>query len=93
MPSTGFFSIQEDELPERLINAEALFYLRWCIEHWSGTKGIPAKEAMKEYERCFTPETIHATCEEFRAAASIDLIHDEADKQKKGFLSNTFVVE
>jgi len=78
-----FFSIQEDELPERLINAEAIFYLQWCIKHWSGTKGIPTAEAMREYERCFTAETIHATCEEFRAAASIDLLHDEADKQKK----------
>jgi len=34
-----------------------------------------------EYVRCFSnPETIHATCEDYRAAASIDLQHDEADQ-------------
>ena len=78
-----FFSIQGNDLPERLIGSESSFYLRWCIEHWSGTKGIPTNEAMSEYERCFTKEAIRATCEEFRAAASIDLLHDEAEKEKK----------
>ena len=78
-----FFSIQDDELPERLIGAEPSFYLRWCIEHWSGTKNIPAEEAIKEYERCFDKATIHATCEEFRASAIIDLVHDELDKHEK----------
>ena len=36
-------------------------------------------DALAEYIRCFTPETIHASCEDYRAAASIDLKHDEAD--------------
>jgi haloacetate dehalogenase len=36
--------------------------------------------ALAEYERCFAvPATIHATCEDYRAAASIDLEHDAAD--------------
>jgi haloacetate dehalogenase len=78
-----FFSIQDDDLPERLIGSQPSFYLRWCLEHWSGTEGIPNAEATKEYERCFTKETIRSTCEEFRAAATIDLVHDEADKEKK----------
>ena len=35
---------------------------------------------MAEYERCFSdPATIHASCEDYRAAASIDLEHDDAD--------------
>ena len=34
--------------------------------------------------RCFCdPATIHATCEDYRAGASIDLVHDEADLDKK----------
>lgn len=41
-------------------------------------------EALAEYIRCFSnPETIHATCEDYRASASIDLIHDELDLDKK----------
>jgi len=38
------------------------------------------EEAMAEYRRCFrNPATIHASCEDYRAAISIDLAHDEAD--------------
>jgi haloacetate dehalogenase len=35
--------------------------------------------AVAEYVRCFTPKTIHGSCEDYRAAASIDLEHDQAD--------------
>ena len=78
-----FFSIQPDALPERLIGAERIFYLHWILDHWSGTKSVLAAEAVAEYERCFDTETIRATNEEFRAAATIDLIHDEVDKEFK----------
>jgi haloacetate dehalogenase len=78
-----FFSIQPDGLPERLIEAEANFYLRWILEHWAGAKDVLAAEAVAEYERCFEKETIRATNEEFRAAAGIDLVHDEVDREKK----------
>ena len=41
-------------------------------------------EAYAEYRRCFSdPATIHAACEDYRAAASIDLEHDEADMNEK----------
>jgi haloacetate dehalogenase len=41
-------------------------------------------EAFAEYLRCFrNPATIHASCEDYRAAASIDLEHDEADLNRK----------
>jgi haloacetate dehalogenase len=78
-----FFSIQPDGLPERLIGAESAFYLKWILDHWCGTKGALTEEAVAEYQRCFDAATIHATCEEFRAAATIDLIHDGADREHK----------
>ena len=78
-----FFSIQPDGLPERLIGAEPAFYLRWLLDHWAGTKGAFAEEAVAEYERCFDAEAIRATNEEFRAAATVDLNNDEADKEQK----------
>jgi haloacetate dehalogenase len=77
-----FFLIQPEPLPERLIGADPIFYLRKKLGHWSASKdtGWAAPEAMAEYERCFSnPATIHASCEDYRAAASIDLEHDEAD--------------
>jgi haloacetate dehalogenase len=40
--------------------------------------------AMAEYQRAFKdPRTIHATCEDYRAAATIDLMHDKKDLSKK----------
>ena len=33
--------------------------------------------------RCFTGETIHATCEDYRAAATIDIAHDDIDGDDK----------
>ena len=41
-------------------------------------------DVQKEYLRTFTdPATIHAMCEDYRAGASIDLKHDEADLHRK----------
>ena len=43
-----------------------------------------SKAAVREYVRCFrNPRTIHATCENYRAAATIDLEHDRRDRRKK----------
>jgi haloacetate dehalogenase len=39
-----------------------------------------SKQAMAEYVRCFNP---HSTCEDYRAAATIDLVHDRKDLKKK----------
>ena len=39
---------------------------------------------MAEYVRAFRdPRTIHATCEDYRAAATIDLVHDREDRKRK----------
>ena len=44
----------------------------------------PMSEVQAEYQRTTgTMENIHAMCEDYRAAASIDLQHDEADLNKK----------
>ena len=76
-----FFLIQPFDLPERLIGADPVYYLRRKIGGW-GSAGLSIFDprAREEYERCFAnAATIHATCEDYRAAASIDLAHDDAD--------------
>jgi haloacetate dehalogenase len=77
-----FFLIQPGGLPERLIGAEAEFFLR----HMLGLARHPDRldpEAFADYLRCFAnPETIRATCDEYRAGAGIDLEHDRADRTK-----------
>ena len=75
-----FFLIQPDGLPERMIGHDPADYLRTKLHRWSADPAGFTSEAMAEYQRCFSqPETIHSTCEDYRAAATIDLVHDEAD--------------
>jgi haloacetate dehalogenase len=72
-------------LPEHLIGADPAYYLRKKLGGF-GTAGLDIfdSRAYAEYERCFRdPATIHATCEDYRAAASIDLEHDAADAGRK----------
>lgn len=74
-----FFLSQPYDLPEKLIGADPVYYLRKKIGVWGGGLDLFDPEALAEYERCFTPETVHASCEDYRAAAAIDLRHDEED--------------
>ena len=77
-----FFLIQPNGLPERMIGADPEAYLRTKIGGWgSGGQTFFDARALGEYVRCFRdPATVHATCEDYRASASIDLEHDAADR-------------
>ncbi len=76
-----FFLIQPSPFPEKLIGGDPRFYLLKKVG--SGSAGLApfTQEALDEYLRCFTPEVIHGSCEDYRAAAGIDLDHDRADIQ------------
>jgi haloacetate dehalogenase len=82
-----FFLIQPFDLPERLIGADPDYFLRQKLIGLGGSAaGLSpfTPEALAEYLRCFRdPATIHASCEDYRASASIDLEHDEADLPRK----------
>jgi haloacetate dehalogenase len=75
-----FFLIQPAPFPERMIGAEPDAY--WLKKCGSGSAGMGpfAPEALEHYLRCFRdPAVIHSSCEDYRAAATIDIVHDEAD--------------
>ncbi|HKA54387.1 MAG TPA: alpha/beta hydrolase [Candidatus Binatia bacterium] len=77
-----FFLIQAAPFPETLIGNDPEFYLNSLLGRLKPKAITP--EAFTEYLRCFRdPATIHATCEDYRAAASVDLVHDEADMDRK----------
>lgn len=79
-----FFLIQPFDMPERMIGADPEYYFRKKTGQWSGAGHKFDDEAMAEYLRCFRdPATIHASCEDYRAAASIDLEHDRADGDRR----------
>lgn len=76
-----FFLIQPAPLPEKMIGADPAFFLEKHIR--AQMKIIEAfdPDLLAEYRRCYMkPETIHAICEDYRAAASIDLEHDAEDE-------------
>ncbi len=75
-----FFLIQPFDFPERLIGADPEFYLRRTLASWCKTDGALEEEAITAYLAAFKdPAAIHAACEDYRAAATIDLEHDAAD--------------
>jgi haloacetate dehalogenase len=78
-----FFLIQAAPIPERMLQGQAPFYILKRLGR--GKSGLRhfSREAMNEYVRAFKdPRTIHATCEDYRAAATIDLVHDQKDRKK-----------
>jgi len=78
-----FFLSQPAPLPETLIGNNLDFYLHHHVSKQNKTPGAIDPLALEEYVRCYTRETLHAVCEDYRAAAGIDLVHDAADAEKK----------
>lgn len=76
-----FFLIQPAPLPERLIEADPVAYLRDVMGCRHAGLAAFSPEAWAEYARCIAiPGTATAICEDYRASASIDLDHDRADR-------------
>ncbi len=75
-----FFLIQPAPFPETLLG-NSLDY--WLDRTFASPKTF-TPEAKARYKRAMAnPERLHAACEDYRAAASIDLVHDEADLSRK----------
>jgi haloacetate dehalogenase len=87
-----FHLIQPAPLPETMIGGDPVFYLHRTLGGW-GAGGLAHVEpqALAEYERCFVrPGTVHAMCEDYRAAASVDLEHDRASRAAGELVLATF---
>ncbi|MSO44816.1 MAG: alpha/beta hydrolase [Thermoleophilia bacterium] len=75
-----FFLIQPDGLPERMIGADPRWWLGETLRRWAAPGFAFDPAALTAYEDAFDdPATIHAQCEDYRAAATIDLAHDVVD--------------
>ena len=79
-----FFLIQKAPLPETLLAKQVPHYILGRIGRGPGGIKVFDRNALKEYIRAFRdPRCIHATCEDYRAAASIDLDHDRKDLKRQ----------
>jgi len=77
-----FFQIQPALLPEHLIGLDPEFYLKEHLAVQNKTTGAVTEEALAEYLRTYCcTGTIHAACEDYRAAAGIGLELDAADEK------------
>jgi haloacetate dehalogenase len=76
-----FFLIQPEPIPEKLISANPEFWLKNHMGRHAGTE-IFTPDRWNEYlAGVSNPLSMHAMCEDYRAAATIDLVHDRADRE------------
>ena len=76
-----FFLIQPKWLPERMIESNPKKWMKNCLDKWSGNSKFGKAEEI--YLKAFKQsKRIHATCEDYRASATIDLEHDKKDRKK-----------
>ena len=76
-----FYLIQPAPLPEKMIMADPK---RWLKSRFNRSSKLAVGRVEEEYFRAFKQKKrIHATCEDYRAAATIDLKHDKKDRKKK----------
>ncbi|MGC4806054.1 alpha/beta fold hydrolase [Micromonospora sp. DT233] len=68
-----FFLVQPGGLPERLIGADPHRYLDHTLDEWRGDGNALDPAAVAEYHRCFDPDTVRASCADYRAGATVDL--------------------
>lgn len=77
-----FFLVQPFDLPERMISSDPAYFLRKHIDGQLKTPDAVSVDVFNAYLQAYQqPETIHAICEDYRASATIDLIHDADDAE------------
>jgi len=78
-----FFLAQPAPLPESMLERCPEEYVRHKLDLNLQVKEAISPEAMDEYVRCFSnPATIHATCNDYRATATIDCEIDDVSRKR-----------
>ena len=80
------FLAQAAPIPETLIGADATMWQESCLAGWSASKDLKSfdRRALQHYRAFFAdPSRLHATCQDYRAGATIDVSHDR-DNLAKG---------
>jgi haloacetate dehalogenase len=79
-----YFMIQPAPMPERMMAADPDGFWMWKCARPPKRADIFSPLALEDYLTAFrNPETIRATCEDYRAAATIDIQHDDEDAGRK----------
>ena len=83
---------QPPPFAERLITAAAEHVVRHVLATWSATSDAIAPAAAAGYVAAFTPATIAAWCDEYRAAFHLDRAHDAEDRAARHTISCPLLV-
>ncbi|GAB97642.1 DNA/RNA endonuclease G (NUC1)/pimeloyl-ACP methyl ester carboxylesterase [Kineosphaera limosa] len=76
-----FFLIQPEPLPELLIAGDPAAYIELLMGNRPAGLAPFPPEVLQAYVKAMTgPNAAHGMCEDYRAAATIDLEHDRADR-------------
>lgn len=76
-----FFMLQPSPLPEQMLAGRVPHYILGRVGREEPDLSLFSEQAVSEYVRCFAdPAAIHASCEDYRAAGTIDLEHDRTDR-------------
>src|SRR3546814_7947385 len=77
-----YFLAQPAPFPDRMNGADPAYFMRHLMTAWAASPDAFAPEAMAEYERRFRdPDTIRATCDDYRAGATNDCALDRAERE------------
>ncbi|MEU0469585.1 hypothetical protein ABZ215_36775 [Amycolatopsis sp. NPDC006131] len=78
---------QPSDLPERMIAADPDVFFGHFLDIWTGVPGAIPADVRAAYLAAGTPRAIHAICQDYRAGASVDAGHDQADRDTGRILS------
>jgi haloacetate dehalogenase len=86
--SVGFwvwsFLAAPEPVPEQLIGGAPEVLVNHMLDEWSDEPGAIPDEVRAEYVATFAvPANVHAICEQYRAAVTLDYEHDEADRGRR----------
>jgi len=88
-----FFLIQPAPMPERFIEADPNAYVKDILGRRSAGLTPFDSRALAEYVRCLElPGAAHGICEDYRASAGIDLVHDRFDLNQGNSLEHPLLV-
>jgi haloacetate dehalogenase len=75
-----FFLIQPAPFPERILSASVDFFMQAALGPLVASGAISAEAYTAYLDAARDPEVVRGWCEDYRAAATIDLEHDRADR-------------
>ena len=95
--SLGFwvwsFLAAPEPVPEQLIARAPAVIVNHMLDAWSEVRDAVPAEVRAEYiDKFSAADTVHAVCEQYRAAATLDYLHDEADRGKRRITCPTLVL-